>query len=102
MVWIDANEAKYGSVYARRLRAENLLLDGQRDAALNELAESFRANDYTQWWYTLKYDPLWLPLHDDPAFRAIVAEVQRHVDAQRDELEALRHHGDIPRRGGPV
>ena len=102
MAWIDVNEAKYGSVYARRLRAENLLLDGQRDAALNELAESFRANDYTQWWYTLKYDPLWLPLHDDPAFRAIVAEVQRHVDAQRDELEALRRHGDIPRRGGPV
>jgi TolB-like protein/DNA-binding winged helix-turn-helix (wHTH) protein/Tfp pilus assembly protein PilF len=102
MEWIDVNEPKYGSVYARRIRAANLLLDGKRDAALTELAESFRANDYTQWWYTLKYDPLWLPLHDDPAFRAIVAEVRRHVDAKRGELEVLRRRGDVPRRGGPV
>jgi TolB-like protein/DNA-binding winged helix-turn-helix (wHTH) protein/Tfp pilus assembly protein PilF len=102
MEWIDVNEAKYGSVYARRIRAANLLLDGKRDAALSELAQSFRANDYTQWWYTLKYDPLWLPLHDDPAFRAIVADVRRHVDAKRGELEALRRRGDVPRRGGPV
>ena len=40
--WNDANEAKYlgGS---RRLRAAVLLLDGKQDAALAELAESFRS-----------------------------------------------------------
>ena len=98
--WNDANEAKYlgGS---RRLRAGVLLLDGKPDAALAELAESFRSGFYVYWWYTINYDPLWLPLHGDARFQAIEADVRRYVDAQRSELEALRQHGDVPRRGDP-
>ena len=69
--WNDANEAKFGHVYARRTRAAILLLDGKTDAALAELAESFRSKDYVQWWYTIEYDPLWLPLHGDRRFQAI-------------------------------
>jgi hypothetical protein len=96
--WNDANEAKYlGS--SRRLRAEVLLLDGRQDAALVELAESFRSGFYAHWWYTIKYDPLWFPLHEDARFKAIAADVQRFVDLQRTELEALRRQGVVPRRG---
>jgi hypothetical protein len=99
--WIDANEAKYlGGL--RRLRARVLLLDGKRNAALAELAESFRSGSYAYWWYTIKHDPLWLPLHGDPRFQAIAADVQRYVDAQRGQLEALRRHGDVPRRKDPA
>jgi len=96
--WNDANEAKYlgGS---RRLRARVLLLDGKPDAALAELAESFRSGFYAYWWYTINYDPLWLPLHGDRRFQAIAADVRRYVDAQRSELEALRRNGVVPRRG---
>jgi TolB-like protein/DNA-binding winged helix-turn-helix (wHTH) protein len=96
--WNDANEAKYlgGS---RRRRAGILLLDGKPDAALAELAESFRSGYYMYWWYTINYDPLWLPLHRDRRFQAIAADVRRYVDAQRNQLEALRQHGDVPRRG---
>src|ERR1700733_13168065 len=99
--WNDANEAKYlgGS---RRLRAGLLLLDGKRDAALAELAESFRSGFYAQWWYTVEYDPLWLPLHGDARFQAIAVDVRRYVDAQRSQLEALRQHGDVPRRADPA
>jgi TolB-like protein/DNA-binding winged helix-turn-helix (wHTH) protein len=99
--WNDANEAKYlgGS---RRLRARVLLLDGKPDAALTELAESFRSGSYAYWWYTINHDPLWLPLHRDPRFQAIAADVQRYVDAQRSELEALRRNGIVPRRGVAV
>jgi len=99
--WNDANEAKYlgGS---RRLRAGVLLLDGKQDAALAELAESFRSGFYAQWWYTIDYDPLWLPLHGDARFQAIAAGVRRYVDAQVSELEALRQHGDVPRRAEPA
>jgi TolB-like protein/DNA-binding winged helix-turn-helix (wHTH) protein len=98
--WNDANEAKVlgGS---RRLRAGVLLLDGKPDAALAELAESFRSGFYVYWWYTINYDPLWLPLHGDARFQAIAADVRRYVDAQRSELEVLRQHGDVPRRGDP-
>ena len=99
--WNDANEAKYlgGS---RRLRAGVLLLDGKPDAALTELAESFRSGHYMYWWYTINYDPLWLPLHGDPRFQAIAAAVRRYVDAQRSQLEALRRQGAVPRRADPA
>ena len=99
--WNDANEAKYlgGS---RRLRAGVLLLDGKPDAALTELAESFRSGSYVYWWYTLNFDPVWLPLHNDSRFQAIEADVRRYIDAQRSELEALRRNGLVPRRGLPA
>ncbi len=96
--WLDANAAKYFTG-AGRQRALVLLLDGKQDAALTELADSFRSGGYMTWWYTMKYDPLWLPLHNDPRFKTIAADVRRYVDAQRGQLEALRRHGDVPRRG---
>jgi TolB-like protein/DNA-binding winged helix-turn-helix (wHTH) protein/Tfp pilus assembly protein PilF len=96
--WNDAHEAKFGSLYARRLRAGILLLDGRRDAALTELAESFRAGDYLQWWYTLRHDALWESLRDDPRFRAIDAEVSRFAAQQRAAVQTLRTQGLIPRR----
>ncbi len=99
--WNDANEAKYLGD-SHRVRAGVLLLDGKQDAALTELKESFRLGYYAHWWYTINYDPLWLPLHGDARFQAIAADVRRYVDAQRGQLEALRQHGDVPRRGDPA
>ena len=99
--WNDANEAKYLGD-SHRVRAGVLLLDGKQDAALTELAESFRLGYYAHWWYTINYDPLWLPLHGDARFQAIAADVRRYVDAQRGQLEALRQHGNVPRRGDPA
>jgi hypothetical protein len=99
--WNDANEAKLGTVYALRLRATLLMLDGKPDAALTELADSFKKADYENWWYTLKWDPLWMPLHEDPRFRLIAADVERYVAAQREQLETLRRDGLVPRRGHP-
>jgi len=99
--WNDANQAKLGTVFAIRLRATILMLDGKQDAALIELAESFKKADYENWWYTLTWDPLWVPLHEDPRFRAISAEVQRYIGAQRKQLEILRRDGQVPRRGSP-
>ncbi len=97
--WNDANEAKLGTVYALRLRASILMLDGKQDAALIELADSFRKADYENWWYTLTLDPIWVPVHEDPRFRAISADVQRYIAVQREQLEALRRDGQVPRRG---
>jgi TolB-like protein/DNA-binding winged helix-turn-helix (wHTH) protein/Tfp pilus assembly protein PilF len=95
--WLDANAAKYFTG-AGRLRAEFLLHDGKQDAALAELADAFRSGIYANWWYTIEYDPLWLPLHGDARFQAIAADVRRYVNAQRGQLEALRRQGAVPRR----
>jgi TolB-like protein/DNA-binding winged helix-turn-helix (wHTH) protein/Tfp pilus assembly protein PilF len=99
--WLDANATKYFTG-AGRLHATILLLDGKQDAALTELADAFRSGSYADWWYTIKYDPLWVPLHGDPRFKAIAADVRRYVDAERSQLEVLRQHGDVPRRGAPT
>jgi hypothetical protein len=99
--WLDANATKYFTG-AGRLRASILLLDGKQDAALTELADAFRSGSYADWWYTIKYDPLWLPLHGDPRFKAIATDVWRYVDAERSQLEVLRRNGDVPRRGAPT
>ena len=98
--WNDANEANYGSLYAKRLRARLWLLAGQRDAALQELAASFRSGDYVQWWYALERDPAWVPVHGDPRFRAIDAQVREYVAKQRAAVDELRRRGEIPRRNG--
>jgi TolB-like protein/DNA-binding winged helix-turn-helix (wHTH) protein len=99
--WLDANAAKYFTG-AGRLRAGFLLLDGKPDAALAEVADAFRSGIYANWWYTIEYDPLWLPLHGDGRFQAIAADVRRYVDAQRSQLEALRRQGAVPRRAEPA
>jgi TolB-like protein/DNA-binding winged helix-turn-helix (wHTH) protein len=99
--WNDANEAKY-LTDSHRVRAGILLLDGKQDEALAELAKSFRSGFYAYWWYTINYDPLWLPLHNDARFQAIAADVRRYVDAQRSELEALRRQGAVPKRAEPA
>jgi hypothetical protein len=99
--WNDANATRYLGG-ARRLRARILLLDGAADAALAELAESFRSGEYALWWYTLEREPSWLPFHSDSRFRSIEAEVRRYIDAQRSELEALRRNGLVPQRGVAV
>ena len=96
--WNDSNQSRYGPLFARRTRAALLLLDGQQDAALDELAGSFQSGDYLHWWYTLRTDPLWIPLHERPRFRAIADEVARYVARQRVLLAALRHDGAIPSR----
>jgi TolB-like protein/DNA-binding winged helix-turn-helix (wHTH) protein len=99
--WNDANEAKYLGD-SHRVRAGVLLLDGKQGAALAELAESFHLGYYAHWWYTINYDPLWLPLHSDARFQAIAADLRHYVDRQRSQLEELRRQGAVPRRGDPA
>jgi TolB-like protein/DNA-binding winged helix-turn-helix (wHTH) protein len=96
--WNDANQPKFGAVFARRVRAMLWLLENRREEALVELAGAFQSLDYPHWWYTLERDPVWLPLHDNARFRAIVAEVHRHIDAERTLLERFRREGSVPRR----
>lgn len=98
--WNDGAEAQFGALYAKRLRARLWLIAGKRDAALQELADSFHASDYVEWWYTLERDMVWLPVHDDPRFRAIDAQVREYVAKQRAMVDELRRRGEIPRRDG--
>jgi TolB-like protein/DNA-binding winged helix-turn-helix (wHTH) protein/Tfp pilus assembly protein PilF len=96
---IDASIPRYGAVFALRTKASVQLLAGDRDAALGTLAESFAAEDLTQWWYTLERDPLWQPLRDDPVFEAVAAQVRAQVAREQAALAELRRTGRIVTRG---
>jgi len=97
--WIDEYHLpNLSGVYALRIKARSLLLLGETDLALETLRESFDANDYLQWWYTLEQDPLWAPLHADPRFQTISSEVRQYVERQAALLETLRQQGLVPRR----
>ena len=96
---IDASIPRFESVFALRTKATVQLLSGDRQAALRTLAASFAANDLMQWWYTLNHDPLWKPLHDDPVFQALGAQVRSRVAQEQAELAELRRTGRIARRG---
>jgi hypothetical protein len=92
---IDTVARTYGGDLPR-VRAELLLLDGHRDQALEALAEDFRGGDIRQWWYTLKFNPLWSPMHGDPRFQAVANDVRIRVDLERSQLEDMRRLGTVP------
>jgi DNA-binding winged helix-turn-helix (wHTH) protein/tetratricopeptide (TPR) repeat protein len=97
IAWIDMN-AFMGPVYNLRTKALALALKGKNEAALSLLKESFRQNDYTMWWYTLKYDKTWEKLRTDPAFVAVQTEVLAHIASERAHLAELKRAGEVPDR----
>jgi DNA-binding winged helix-turn-helix (wHTH) protein len=82
----------------RRVRADALALQGDRDAAVEELAGAFRSGERADWWYTIERDPLWDSMRPDPRFQAIAAEARTHAATQRALLEELRRRGEVPYR----
>ena len=97
--WIDA-DTRFGAVYKRRTRAQALMLLGDRERALQDLAASFAEDqDYTQWWYTQRLDPVFDGVRDDPRFVEIFRAVASHVALERQAVERMRERGEIPRRG---
>jgi len=90
-------------VYKRRARAQALMLLGETERALADLAASFRDDrDYTQWWYTLDHDPIWWDARSDERFRALATEVRAYAARERQAVEEMRRRGEIPRRAGAV
>jgi TolB-like protein/DNA-binding winged helix-turn-helix (wHTH) protein len=93
-----AADPHMGPIYNLRTKACALALLGQEDAALEQLAESFRQKDYTHWWYTLQFDPAWDELRTHRSFLRIATSVRAHVAAERRELEHKRRNGLVPQR----
>ncbi len=96
--WIDADR-NLRPVYKRRTRAQALMLLGEPERALQDLAASFREDrDYNQWWYTTDHDPVWDGLRDDARFQAIAADAHEFAAREFAAVEELRAKGEIPRR----
>jgi hypothetical protein len=96
--WIDAHPS-YGLGGERRVRAAAMMLLGDRDQALSDLRASVETgHDIRHWWYVVERDPIWVPVHDDPRFRAIADQCRQAAQIQRAKLDGLRRAGKVPSR----
>jgi hypothetical protein len=96
--WID-DHPRYGLSGLARVRAEALMLLGQRSQALSDLKAAIdTAHDIRHWWYLVDRDPVWAAVHDDPRFREIVAHCRAAAQVQREKLDVLRRAGVVPQR----
>lgn len=92
---IEATIPADGPVYSLRTIASVRLLMGDQRGALAALAESFRAEDLMQWWYTIERDPLWEPLRKSGEFQSIARQVRARVALEQATLAGLRRTGQI-------
>jgi hypothetical protein len=96
--WIDSHPS-YGLGGNMRQRAVAMMLLGDRDQALSDLRASIETgHDIRHWWYVIDRDPVWLPAHEDPKFKAIAEICRQAARIQREKLDALRRAGKIPKR----
>ncbi|MGL6222577.1 MAG: tetratricopeptide repeat protein, partial [Steroidobacteraceae bacterium] len=97
---IEPTIPRDGSVHSLRTLASIRLLTGDQPGALELLAQSFRAADLLQWWYTIERDPLWEPLRRTPEFQAIERDVRARVAQQQAIAAEWRRTGKHPLPAG--
>ena len=96
--WIDSHPS-YGMPVHMRIRAEAMMLLGERNEALSNLRASVETGrDIHHWWYVVDRDPVWAPVRSDPRFKAIAEMYRQAARVQRAKLDLLRREGKIPSR----
>ena len=99
IAWIAGEYGEYGPVFARRTRAQALILLGRREEALRELAASFAVDhDHVDWWYSIARDPVWNDVRETAEFKALAVEARRFAVRERAAVDELRRQGKIPHR----
>jgi hypothetical protein len=51
-------------------------LQGEKQKALSTLRQAIDEGWREFWWFYLKQDPILEPLHDEPEFQAMIAEIE--------------------------
>ncbi|HKX77268.1 MAG TPA: winged helix-turn-helix domain-containing protein [Novosphingobium sp.] len=96
--WIDSHPS-YGMPVHMRIRAEAMMLLGERNEALSNLRASVEAgHDIHHWWYVVDRDPVWTPVRSETRFKAIAEIYRQAAGIQRAKLDRLRSEGKIPIR----
>ena len=78
---------------------------GRKEEALLAMRRAFEEGWRYGWRFTLKHDPILVPLHDEPEYQAIVEEIAADVAAQLArvrELEVVGELEPIPERPDQV
>jgi tetratricopeptide (TPR) repeat protein len=68
---------------------------GDRQKALSALRQAVDAGWRGQWWYHLERDLSLEPLHDEPEYQAMVAELKADMAAQLERVRELERNGEL-------
>ncbi len=70
-------------------------LQGRKAEALKALREAVDEGWRKLWPFWLKYDPILESLHDEPEYRAIIAELEADMAAQLERIREMQAAGEL-------
>ncbi len=70
-------------------------LQGEKQKALSALRQAIDEGWRSMWWYFLKQDPSLEPLHDEPEFQVMVAEIEADMAAQLARVREMERNGEL-------
>ncbi len=70
-------------------------LQGDKQKALSALRQAIDEGWRVHWWYDLKHNPNLEPLHDEPEFQAMVAEIEADMAAQLARVREMERNGEL-------
>ncbi len=70
-------------------------LRGEKEQALSALRRAIDEGWRVEWWYQLKLKPDLEPLHDEPEFQAMVAEIEADMAAQLARACEMERNGEL-------
>ncbi len=70
-------------------------LRGDKQKALSALRQAIEQGWRTLWWYFLKHDPNLEPLHDEPEYQAMVAEIEADMAEQLARVREMERNGEL-------
>ena len=70
-------------------------LQGEKQKALSALRQAIDEGWRAMWWYYLKHDPNLESLHDEPAYQAMVAEIEADMAAQLARVREMERNGEL-------
>jgi tetratricopeptide (TPR) repeat protein len=70
-------------------------LRGEKQKALSALRRAIDEGWREEWWYQLKLKPDLEPLHNEPEFQAIVAEIEADMAEQLERVREMERNGEL-------
>jgi len=75
--------------------AQIFALQGQKQKALSALRQLMDEGWREGWWYIFKHEPNLEPLHDEPEFQAMIAEIEADMADQLARVRELQRSGEL-------
>jgi tetratricopeptide (TPR) repeat protein len=70
-------------------------LQGEKQKALSALRQAIDEGWRSLWWFYLKQDPILESLHDEPEYRAMVAEIEADMAEQLARVREMERNGEL-------